>query len=160
MKTAEEQKMEKLLLDFLDPKSGKELSESEINQVSDMDKLISYWENTSSGSEAERLVEARMTEVLKEKLPNVSDMDKLISYWENTSSGSEAERLVEARMTEVLKEISDMDKLISYWENTSSGSELRRLVEARMTEVLKEINPDDIPEWFKKMLKNPQLIPA
>ena len=40
--------------------------EEQLPNISDIDKLISYWENTSSDSKPRKLIEARMVVVLEE----------------------------------------------------------------------------------------------
>ena len=96
----------KILEEFLRRKGRSHFDLKSLPQISSMDILISYRENTSSESEPRKLIEARMVEVLKKQLPQISSMDILISYRENTSSGSEPRKLIEARMAEVLEMVS------------------------------------------------------
>jgi len=92
----------KILEEFLRRKGRSHFDLKSLPQISSMDILISYRENTSSESEPRKLIEARMVEVLK----TTSSMDMLISYWENTSPESKLEKLIEARMAEVLEMVS------------------------------------------------------
>ena len=131
----------KSLEEFLKKESEQEVAPHLRNlaQISDMDKLISYWENTLLGSEPEKLIEARMAEVLKEQLPQISDMDKLISYWENTSSGSEPRKLIEARMAEVLKEVS-LDNTPDWFEKMlKRKKDIPQILKKQFTSKVKEL---------------------
>jgi hypothetical protein len=92
-----------------------------------MSQLINYWKSVGSDSEPEKLIEARMAEVLKE----ISDMSQLINYWK--SVGSEPKKLIEARMAEVLKGISK--------EN---------IPETFLGVLKKEIIPSELLPLFKK----------
>jgi len=79
--------LKRLLIDYLNPSEKKSVDFSTINN---MDQLISYWENTSFGSETRKLIESRMAELL----PTITDIGQLMSYRKNTTHRSEARRVI------------------------------------------------------------------
>jgi hypothetical protein len=54
-----------------------------LNDVKDFSVLQEYWNNTSSGSKPEKLIEKRMSEVLEDILPNIKDFSVLQEHWES-----------------------------------------------------------------------------
>ena len=128
---------------------GIEITKINLREVTSMDKLLFYWGYTSSGSKLEKLVEARMIQVLS----GITDLATLFFYWNCTFHKSELEKLIEDRMIQVLSGVTDLTTLFFYRDHTSSESVLREFIEIRIGQIVEEVSLNNIPEWFVEILQ-------
>ena len=137
---------------------------SKINNVSD---LITYRKAMLSDDrnqeKIKKILEQRMSELLKSELPKINDIYTLIFYQMNTSYGSESQRLVDCRLSEIfetevpkINNTKDIINLLGHFENHPRFAGIcRKYIGIRID----QINKNNIPGWFTNYIENPDTIP-
>lgn len=98
------------------------------------------------------------------ELESISCMYLLIHWWniwfkKSQKGEGEKEKMscILRTMARVLSGVDDMKELLEYYSCTSLSP--KELIQKRMRELLEIVSSDNIPEWFKHMIKFSYLIP-
>jgi hypothetical protein len=148
----EDENVLELLEEFIN--SNKLVLKYIIPSISDVNRLIFYWNKVSSEPELKKITEQRIEEVLKE----ISKIEELICYWKESCPNSEPRKIIEQRIKEVSKEISDINKLIFYLEKILLDDEPGKIIEQRIREIIDSVSIP-LPSWFISIIKKEAKIP-
>ncbi len=136
--------LEKLLRSYKLPEGF--ILNSDLQEITDWDRLAVMWDKTAYRSVPRQQIEARMAEVLPLLLPSISELDTLVAMRKKTSYQSQAQELIWARAIEVITSPRDWNELAMLWNKVSRIEAAREQVEAAMAEVLPALLPD-IQDW-------------